>query len=390
MECVYAVDELNAQIKELQQQKLDNITEEFETIAGYSEAVQGTSKAMVDYYTSIGRTVNSGEAKGQYNKQIKEQQKIVGYYRQERDAYAKELQNAKKIFGENSNEYRQALSTYEEINTAYVEAQSAVNNLRKELYELDLTKIERVIDRLTAFGERFASIVTLKEARGTMYGQPSSAITQQDYSRQITTNNDLISKYMEDRAKRMAEIVQEGWQVDSDNYKEAYDAIVKDEEAIMNLLTSNEQLKDSIREVRWKPFVQLHEQYEILTEDLEHIRGLMKDAEWFDESGTNITDKGYTNIALLSREIYTAEKEIANYRVALSKLDTEYKNGNISLEEYNETSREYTKTIQDEVNGVQQLRDQILEMYKSQITAENKLLQENVQARKSALAQKKA
>lgn len=390
MDCVYAVDELNAQIKELQQQKLDNITEEFETIAGYSEAVQGTSKAMVDYYTSIGKTVNSGEAKGQYNKQIKEQQKIVGYYRQERDAYAKELQNAKKIFGENSNEYRQALSTYEEINTAYVEAQSAVNNLRKELYELDLTKIERVIDRLTAFGERFASIVTLKEARGTMYGQPSSAITQQDYSRQITTNNDLIGKYMEDRAKRIAEIVQEGWQVDSDNYKEAYDAIVKDEEAIMNLLTSNEQLKDSIREVRWKPFVQLHEQYEILTEDLEHIRGLMKDTEWFDESGTNITDKGYTNIALLGREIYNAEKQIANYRVALNKLDTEYKNGNISLEEYNETSREYTKTIQDEVNGVHQLRDQILEMYKSQITAENKLLQENVQARKSALAQKKA
>lgn len=390
MECVYAVDELNAQIKELQQQKLDNITEHFEAIAGYAEAVQGTSKAMVDYYTSIGKTVNSNDAKQEYSKQISEQQKIVDTYKREMDAYSAELANAEKIFGKDSNEYREALTAYEEIKTAFQDARSEVNNLRKELYELDLTKIERVIDRLTAFGERFASIVTLKEARGTMYGQPSSAITQQDYSRQITTNNDLISKYMEDRAKRMAEIVQEGWQVDSDNYKEAYDAIVKDEEAIMNLLTSNEQLKDSIREVRWKPFVQLHEQYEILTEDLEHIRGLMKDAEWFDESGTNITDKGYTNIALLSREIYTAEKEIANYRVALSKLDTEYKNGNISLEEYNETSREYTKTIQDEVNGVQQLRDQILEMYKSQITAENKLLQENVQARKSALAQKKA
>jgi len=59
LDCASAVDELKQSLKELQQTKLDNITEHFESIVGKAEAIKASSEAAVDYYTTVGRAVNT-------------------------------------------------------------------------------------------------------------------------------------------------------------------------------------------------------------------------------------------------------------------------------------------------------------------------------------------
>ena len=390
MDCIYAVEELKTSLADLQQQKLDNIVDDFESLASWSNAVSSRADALMNYYTAVGKAVNSREAKDALGTQRHEAQLMVGRYQQEADAYEKilkEIENslAKGTVGweKNSTRYREAKAKYEEIQQQLVESQTKVRELDKQIFELDVTKIEYVLDRLKQFSEKVTSIFNLKEVRGTQYGQPDSVITENDYMGQVRANNDVIKMLAQHRDKEIEEIATLDPEKDAEEYKELYDAIMADEQEIFNLLQSNEELKQSIRELRWKPFKELQKQLVEVNEDFEHLRGLITDAQMFDEGkGTTITAKGYANLAMLAEQMFIARRQIADYREALNKLQKEYKNNNISLEKFNEESREYIKTIQSSVEAVEGYKDTIVDMYKTQIQNENSALQELINKRR--------
>lgn len=96
-----------------------------------------------------------------------------------------------------------------------------------------------------------------------------------------------------------------------------------------------------------------------------------------------MTARGYADLALLAQQIGITQGKIADYRKALDKLQSEYKNGNISLETLNESSRDYINTIQSSVTAVGGYKDAIIELYKTQITNENDALQKTIELRKN-------
>jgi len=65
-----------------------------------------------------------------------------------------------------------------------------------------------------------------------------------------------------------------------------------------------------------------------------------------DKDGIYMTERGYAELSLLAQQIGVTQGKIADYRKALDKLQDEYKSGNISLETFNETSRDYIGIIQ--------------------------------------------
>lgn len=390
MDCVYAVDELKASMKELQQQKLDNIVDDYEALASISEAVSSRSEAIVDYYTASGRVVNSKEAKQHMGTQRDEASKLVQVYLDEANAYADELKKAKTVFGEASVEYREAEAQYQEIYKSLIEAQTQVKDLDRAIFELDLTKLEYATERLRQFSEKLTAMFSLKQTRGTLFGQPGSVITESDYTSQASANNDVIKMLYADREKRIQDIAQFEDEVDSEKYKELADAIAKDEQEIYKLLESNEELKASIRELRWKPFHDLQEELNQTVEDFDHLRSLIKDRQMFDEDdGTQITARGYANLAMIAQQMVVARRQMADYREALNKLNEDYKNNNISLETYNEESREYVKIIQNAATATQGYKSAIVDMYKTQVTNENESLQDLIKLRSEALDKKR-
>jgi len=61
LDCQSAQEDCIAKNKELAQQKLDNITEEYETLIGFAEAVKSSSESMVNYFAAAGKSVNGPE-----------------------------------------------------------------------------------------------------------------------------------------------------------------------------------------------------------------------------------------------------------------------------------------------------------------------------------------
>ena len=389
MDCVSAVEDLKGQLKDLEQQKLDNIVDQFDTITGYAEAVKASSEATIDYYNAAGYSKDSKTYTKEFSKQQQRQSEVTKALVDEIAAYKGELANAKNIYGENSNQYREALTKLEEVNKTLIESQKTERELAHALYDTNKTVRGYFIDRVKALVDKFSSIASLSEKRGTTqrYGI-NIAQSEDPYFEQTRYNNELILKYYEDIKEAQREIAIEGAQINSERYEELYKTITDGESAITSLLSTNEDLKESIRTLRWKGYNEFQEQLNTINSDLEHIQGFIRDGDIMDNDA-QFTDLGFAQIALIGEQMDTAEKKIRNAQGAISKLDEEYENHIISLEKYNEELDAQIDIIQDASGAIFDYQQKLADMYIDQITAENDALQDLISARKDALSAKK-
>ena len=386
LDCRDAVYELQQQLKELQQTKLDNITEQFETLVGLTDAINSSSEATVDFYRETGRAVNTVD-KTQLEQQYTRQQNITNDLSKEVAAYKAELKNAASIFGTSSNEYKKAQTTLEEANQKLIESQKTTQELRHTIYELNSTLRGYVIDRIKTFVDKLSSIASLAEKRGTntVFGY---RVTETPLMEQTKYNNDLIQKYYDDLLYKQKEINTFGFEVNSEKYQELYKQITDDENAIISLLSANEDLKDSIRTLRWKPYTELQDKLDNINSDLEHIQSFIRDGELLDDDGA-FTNRGFAQIALIGEQMDIAEQKITNARKAMDKLNKEVESGTISQEKYNEELEAQIDVIQDAASSLFDYQTKLADMYIDQITAENEALQDLISARKDALSAKK-
>lgn len=275
------------------------------------------------------------------------------------------------------------------MNKSLIESQKTERELSHALYDLAKTVRGYFIDRVKSFVDKLSSIASLSEKRGTTqrYGI-NIAQTEEPYFEQTRYNNELILKYYEDIKEAQREIAEEGAQINSERYEELYKTITDGESSITSLLSANEDLKESIRTLRWKGYNEFQEQLDTINSDLEHLQGFIRDGDIMDDDA-QFTDLGFAQIALIGEQMDTAEKKIRNAQVAISKLDDEYQKHTINLEKYNEELDAQIDIIQDASGAMFDYQQKLAGMYIDQITAENDALQDLISARKDALSAKK-
>ena len=383
--------ELKQQFKDLEQTKLDNITERFETLVGLFEAANTLSEAAVDYYSERGRAVNTVD-KTEMGFQLERQGRITQELENERTAYETEMKQAKTIFGESSNEYRQARTQFYQIQEELKKSQTSELSLKHAIEELTFTVRGFVIDRIQSFVSKLGNIASLAEKRGTNKAL-GYEVTEDVFNEQIGYNNDLILKYAEDLQARKDEIarrtIEEGLEINSDAYQELYNKIVADEDAMYKLYSANEDLKMSIRNLRWKPFKEFQETLDKIESDFNHIQSFIREGELLDEDG-QFTARGFTQIALIGENMDVAEKKIANARAAIEKLNDELAVGTINEETFGEEFEQQMKIIQDSASEAYDAMQKLADLYIKQITEENSILQDLIKSRQDALNKKKA
>ena len=390
------VEELTAKLKELEQQKLDNIVEQFETLVGYAESLQGISDSFINLTTIKGQTaVNDEVFKREYDSQMEQQNFITGYLKNERNKYKEELNTAKDEFGVGSVEYNSALTKFNEMQQAIYESETKYYEMREKKAQLEFDAISQVVNRIKKVQQTLTTRMELRQARDNNYIDKGSADTSTfiEYNeRQIGINNALIVQWKEQLDEATDYLGKT--QMTNENaaeYQKYYDMAIDAENEILSIIKDQEELKKAIRELRWKDFEDLQKQIENSISDFDHLRELMRDAEWFDtDYGIEITDKGFANIALIANSMKQAKQQIRDYREALKRLDEDFKNGNIGQTEFNETSREYVEIIQNSAKAVAGYEDNLVSMYTTMIQNENKLLQDNINKRKEALQAKKS
>ena len=396
---VQQAEELKQQYKDLQQQKLDNITKHFEAWIGLADAIKASSEATVKYYTTIGQAINTKDA-SEMNKQLGRQQEISSQYLDEYRRYYLEMQNAVHVFGENSIEYKNAQIQLEEINKSLIESRTAEEDLRHGIAELPFTLRAQIIYRIEKTVDKFSSLIQLTEKRGTVRTGASSAYStnlnsgefRNLYRDQMRFNNDLIPKYYEDFVARQnqinAEIKSGKLSVDSERYQELYEKLTKDQSAMISLLSTQEDLKESLRTLNWKPYEKWKTSMDKTTNELQHLQSFIREEEMYTKSG-EITSRGWANVAIIAEDMNIAESRITEAKEALKKLGEEFNFGTISAEKYEEETTNVYEEIQKQAERLFDAQQKISEMQIEAWTRENDVLQKLIDKRNEALSAKK-
>ena len=138
-------------------------------------------------------------------------------------------------------------------------------------------------------------------------------------------------------------------------------------------------------ELRWKPFNDFQDELDSVINEYQTMQKLLGDEDSFYNDDGSLTQNGLTNVLLLQESIDATKDKLANYRVALDKLEEQYQNGCYSVEEYKEKTEELLKGIQDASSSLAEYRQQMLSVYETQVKTENDLLQKNIDKRLEAL-----
>ena len=283
----------------------------------------------------------------------------------------------------------------------------AYQNMKKQLYELKTTLVEAdthvqestqaiqdnketleqwQIDRWKSAGSKMDSVINYRKNAD----DSNNPIRKKDYDQRIKAESNSIEA-MEKKRKDL-----ENWlatHYDSPNNeeyqkkKQELDELNQSEiEAKLNM----RQLGKEARDLQFKPFDKANEKLETFISECQTAQKLLGDSEGFYNEDGSLTENGSANVMLIQRQIDATKQQLANDAQALKNLDKMYGNGKngMGFEEYMERRNEI---IQDSQKAAANLVDQnqnMLNIYETQITKENDLLQENIDKRMEALEAK--
>lgn len=214
---------------------------------------------------------------------------------------------------------------------------------------------------------------------------PDRQIAEKDYTERIKTNNRQILALQKLRQEKAEYYDTHFSSWNNEEAQKYLDSITKIDEQILNLGSSTEELKNKIMELRWKPFNDFQDELDSVINEYQTMQKLLGDEDSFYNDDGSLTQNGLTNVLLLQESIDATKDKLANYRVALDKLEEQYQNGCYSAEEYKEKTEELLKGIQDASSSLAEYRQQMLSVYETQVKTENDLLQKNIDKRLEAL-----
>lgn len=377
--------DLQKQLYDLEQKKLDSITDYYDTLGNLYKSQQEIYSSSNDLIKASGGSegTNSTYYKNLLSQRSK-QATQTSTLQQEKNAYAKELKTAKKRFGSNSNEAREAQIKYNEIVKELNDSKTAYEDLNSQIREVTYNLSQWAIDKWSGVADRLSAAASLFKVKDTS-NETRRKNLENTYIAQRTANNNTIVYYEKLYNDKIME--RDKYKKDSTNWNklnsEASDLSVK----ILGLASDNEELKDSIQELRFEPFEKMNETIDNNINDIEHLIDLMGDAETVSEDGV-ITDVGNAKILLNVQKINQAQEAISNYKKEMDGLETMYKNGQMSEEDYLSKKREIIEAQQKEASTVKDSRNAILQIYKDSLQKENDLLQKNITKRQNALKAK--
>ena len=387
LDCDKAIRELTKSQKDLAKAKVERVIEAYDTVIGKRENKADYYNAKQELRVSQGYNQKPGSI---YEKYMKKEL----YYTNEQ----------KRLTDKEIKEYKGRMKEYLKVN-GHKTVDPEYQKMKKQLYGLqtEAVKLENeaaelvqalqdnreqikqwAVDRWERAGSKQDAVIDYAKANDN----PEYQINEKIYQERIKSNARQINALQKLRAEK-AEYYDTHFS--SMNNKEAQkylNSIAQIDEQILKIGSDIENLKNEIMELRWKPFDDAQDKLSNVITEYQTMQKLLGDAESFYNDDGSFTTNGLTNILLTQESIDATKQKIANYREGLNKLEEQYKNGCYSLDEYNEKSKQLLDGIQQESTALSELKQNMLDMYETQIKKENDLLQENIDKRKNALSAK--
>lgn len=387
LDCDKAIRELTKSQKDLAKAKVERVIEAYDTVIGKRENKADYYKAKQELRISQGYNQKPGS---KYEKYMKKEL----YYTNEQ----------KRLTDKEIKEYKGRMKEYLKVN-GHKTVDPEYQKMKKQLYILqtEAVKLENeaaelvqalqdnreqikqwAVDRWDRAGSKQDAVIDYAKANDN----PEYQINEKIYQERIKSNARQINALQKLRAEKAEYYDIHFSSMNNEEAQKYLDSIAQIDEQILKIGSDIENLKNEIMELRWKPFDDAQDKLSNVITEYQTMQKLLGDAESFYNDDGSFTTNGLTNILLTQESIDATKQKIANYREGLNKLEEQYKNGCYSLDEYNEKSKQLLDGIQQESTALSELKQNMLDMYETQIKKENDLLQENIDKRKNALSAK--
>ena len=387
LNCDKAIRELTKSQKDLAKAKVERVIEAYDTVIGKRENKADYYKAKQELRISQGYNQKPGS---KYEKYMKKEL----YYTNEQ----------KRLTDKEIKEYKGRMKEYLKVN-GHKTVDPEYQKMKKQLYSLqtEAVKLENeaaelvqalqdnreqikqwAVDRWERAGSKQDAAIDYAKANDN----PEYQINEKIYQERIKSNARQINALQKLRAEKAEYYDIHFSSMNNEEAQKYLDSIAQIDEQILKIGSDIENLKNEIMELRWKPFDDAQDKLSNVITEYQTMQKLLGDAESFYNDDGSFTTNGLTNILLTQESIDATKQKIANYREGLNKLEEQYKNGCYSLDEYNEKSKQLLDGIQQESTALSELKQNMLDMYETQIKKENDLLQENIDKRKDALSAK--
>ena len=381
VDCNKQYDDLLNKQSELAQTALDNIEDYIDMMTGIESSAVDYQEALRELAAAKGESAYSDNMYGSLQESIKNQQDVAGKLQSQIKSYQDEINKlmANGYMAEYSTEWFEAQAALNGFRQEAAEAEKTLIELQDQLRELDLLKLQQVIDELDRTAKRLENNSDLTESKGEQ-------VSEEELQKQIDNANAQIQANYNKRNELLKE--QAKYDVGSDKYNEIAKEIEGLDDAIFDAMENIEDLKNKIWEVRWQPFFDGQEALGDLIDQTDDLRGLLNSDAFLDKNG-GLTVDGIANLSLISQGMNAAKQQIKNYQEALKKLDEDLKNGNISTSEYKEQQKEFLNQISSSVGVVEDYKDSIVDLYTKMLEQENEVAQKSIDKQKELLDIKK-
>lgn len=387
LDCDKAIRELTKSQKDLAKAKVERVIEAYDTVIGKRENKADYYKAKQELRISQGYNQKPGS---KYEKYMKKEL----YYTNEQ----------KRLTDKEIKEYKGRMKEYLKVN-GHKTVDPEYQKMKKQLYSLqtEAVKLENeaaelvqalqdnreqikqwAVDRWDRAGSKQDAVIDYAKANDN----PEYQINEKIYQERIKSNARQINALQKLRAEKAEYYDTHFSSMNNEEAQKYLNSIAQIDEQILKIGSDIENLKNEIMELRWKPFDDAQDKLSNVITEYQTMQKLLGDAESFYNDDGSFTTNGLTNILLTQESIDATKQKIANYREGLNKLEEQYKNGCYNLDEYNEKSKQLLDGIQQESAALSELKQNMLDMYETQIKKENDLLQENIDKRKDALSAK--
>lgn len=375
---------------DLAKSKVDNVYDSYDLIISKRKAKEEYYAAKAENRIKSGKSQKVGSV---YWKDLEKQVSYAQYQKdwmlKERDKVQQSMTDYLNVNGHNKKDkaYQEMKKNLTDLNTSIVEADTHIQEAKAALEETRENLKQWQIDRWERAGDKQDASLSYKKNADDINYQLSA----NDYEERLKTYDKTIRA---DEAKRQL-LAEEIAANQANGGAWSNEEMQKKIEEYDNLTTSIIQSKEAMQQLaqeeidfRFKPLDEAQNKLSNLVSELQTAQKLLGDTESFYNDDGAFSTNGLTNILLVQEQIDATKDKIANYREGLNKLDEMYKNGAIGPEYYKTKTDEMLKSLQQESATLADLKQNLLDMYTTQVTKENDLLQENIEKRKDALSAK--
>ena len=380
-ECESELEKLKKKEKEVDQQKLDNITDRFDDL----KKVYSTSSFVIESRLKYREENRESQAPGSkyykdVNSQRKAQETQAALMEKEMVAYRAQMEKIRKKYGEGHELYKKALAGYNDLRDELYNCKQSAKEFSNTMYELKEKAAEYKTAMYQGRSDNLSSFRDYKEAtnyKGSKYGK----LTVNDYAQAAKTNDQTILALQNQKKIAMAKLKTLSY--GSPEYNDKLDEINGYTQKILDLGKANAEFKKSAVEIRFKPFDDTIDSLDELIDDCDTLKDMLDSDTFFSDAG-ELTKQGAANIALINKGLNAEQQKIADYRAQLKNVQQEYNAGNLTKEQLKEYQKQYKDGIKESSQAIYSYNQEMLKMYEDQVSKENDLLKENVDIRQKA------